>query len=208
MIAVPSSPGVAIPVYQPAGKPRGGTSRVLSFFSPRAIRSESTPIAAICRRTGTDLARCAGVTTRGTGTTGLVGEADVATGFDAEADGVTATTVSPEQPAVPTAIVANNAPTAAITVERARRGPRFSTWCRTRPLFLRSGDDAYVLRRPPHHRPQRTPAQPPADPGGWSRRRLCCHHPLPEHRPEPLQQQQGWLRPRPPTLRCRPSWSR
>src|SRR5665647_834835 len=197
MIAVPSSPGVAIPVYQPAGKPRGRTSRVLSFFSPRAIRSESTPIAAICRRTGTDLARCAGVTTRGTGTTGFVGEADV----------VTATTVSPEQPAVPTAIVANNAPTAAITVERARRGPRFSTRCRTRPLFLRSGDDAYESRRPSHHRPQRTPVHRPAGLAHRSHRRWYFHHPLPEHRPEPLQQQ-GWLRPRPPTLRCRPSWSR
>src|SRR5665647_2450617 len=56
MIAGPSSPGVGAPVYQPAGKPSGGTSMVPSACSPSSISSESTPIAGICTRTGTERA--------------------------------------------------------------------------------------------------------------------------------------------------------
>jgi hypothetical protein len=44
-------------VYQPAGKPLGGTSIDLSVRRPRGISAESTPITAIWRRTGMDLAR-------------------------------------------------------------------------------------------------------------------------------------------------------
>jgi hypothetical protein len=56
MIAGPSSPGVGPPVYQPAGKPLGGTSSDPSARKPRSISPESTPIAAIRTRTGVDLA--------------------------------------------------------------------------------------------------------------------------------------------------------
>src|SRR5674476_821993 len=54
MIAGPNSPGVGPPVYQPAGKPLGGTSSDPSARKPRSIRPESTPIAAIRTRTGVD----------------------------------------------------------------------------------------------------------------------------------------------------------
>src|SRR5665811_407426 len=56
MIAGPNSPGVGPPVYQPAGKPLGGTSSDPSARKPRSISPESTPIAAIRTRTGVDLA--------------------------------------------------------------------------------------------------------------------------------------------------------
>src|SRR5665648_472453 len=56
MIAGPSSPGVGAPVYQPAGKPPGGTAMVPSACRPSAISSESTPIAGICTRTGSERA--------------------------------------------------------------------------------------------------------------------------------------------------------
>src|SRR5450756_2087998 len=58
MTAGPSSPGVGPPLYQPAGKPLGGTSKVPSGSNPSSISSVSTPIAGICRRIGVDLDRC------------------------------------------------------------------------------------------------------------------------------------------------------
>src|SRR5664280_1339752 len=58
MMAGPTSPGVTSPVYHPAGKPLGGTCKVLSALSLRVIRAVSTPITGICSRTGTDRARC------------------------------------------------------------------------------------------------------------------------------------------------------
>src|SRR5665811_2398488 len=54
MIAGPSSPGVGAPVNHPAGKAPGGVSSVPSRNRPRAIRGESTPIAGIRSRIGTD----------------------------------------------------------------------------------------------------------------------------------------------------------
>ena len=60
----------------------------------------------------------AGVTAALTG-----GQAEGGTLLGAETDGATLATVSLEQPAVPMAIVANNAATTAITNQRARRGP-------------------------------------------------------------------------------------
>src|SRR5450756_3142262 len=73
MIAGPSSPGVGAPVYQPAGKPPGGTSIVPSACSPRSISSESTPIAGICTRTGTE--RASGVAPTQVGFAGEAGGA-------------------------------------------------------------------------------------------------------------------------------------
>jgi len=60
----------------------------------------------------------AGVTAALTG-----GRAEGGTLLGAETDGATPATVSLEQPAVPMAIVANNAATIAITDQRVRRGP-------------------------------------------------------------------------------------
>ena len=60
----------------------------------------------------------AGVTAALTG-----GRAEAGTLLGAETDGATPATVSLEQPAVPMAIVANNATTIAITDQRVRRGP-------------------------------------------------------------------------------------
>ena len=51
-------------MYQPAGKPPGGTCIDPSARRPRAIKAESTPIEAICRRTGEDLARYEALTAR------------------------------------------------------------------------------------------------------------------------------------------------
>lgn len=50
----------------------------------------------------------------------LGGQTEGATRLGAEVDGATPATVSLEQPAVPMAIVANNAATTAITNQRAR----------------------------------------------------------------------------------------
>src|SRR5659263_94229 len=127
MIAGPSSPGVGAPVYQPAGKPTGGTSIVPSAFNPSAISLESTPIAGICRRTGVDFDKCAawtagvatslGATARGTTTLG-------ATLVGVPIDGAGAAPGSLEQPTVPTAIIATRAAAATATRERVshRRG--------------------------------------------------------------------------------------
>src|SRR5674536_42226 len=73
MIAGPSSPGVGAPVYQPAGKPPGGTSIVPSACRPSSISSESTPIAGICTRTGTE--RASGVAPTQAGFAGEAGGA-------------------------------------------------------------------------------------------------------------------------------------
>ena len=127
MIAGPSSPGVGAPVYQPAGKPTGGTSIVPSAFNPSAISLESTPIAGIVTRTGTDLDRCGawtagvatslGATARGTTT---LGAALVA----AEIDRAGTAAGSLEQPTVPTPIIATRAAATTATRERVshRRG--------------------------------------------------------------------------------------
>src|SRR5450830_1697808 len=124
MIAGPSSPGVGAPVYQPAGKPTGGTSIVPSAFNPSAISLESTPIAGIVTRTGTDLDRCGawtagvatslGATARGTTT---LGAALVA----AEIDRAGTAAGSLEQPTVPTPIIATRAAASTVAVERTRR---------------------------------------------------------------------------------------
>src|ERR1019366_4879772 len=58
MMAGPVSPGVTAPVYHPAGKPLGGTCKVLSAFNPRDISAASTAIAGICTRSGTDRTSC------------------------------------------------------------------------------------------------------------------------------------------------------
>ena len=50
----PSSPGVGDPVYQPAGNPFGGTSRLPSSSSPNLINDESTPMAGIKIRVGSE----------------------------------------------------------------------------------------------------------------------------------------------------------
>src|SRR5688572_27621010 len=60
MIAGPSSPGVGAPVYQPAGKPSGGTSSEPSDCNPRSISPESTPMAGIPILTGVEAAIGAG----------------------------------------------------------------------------------------------------------------------------------------------------
>src|SRR5450631_20441 len=96
--AGPRSPGVGPPVYHPAGKPPGGTCIDPSARRPRLIRAESTPIAAICRRTGDDLDRAAtqsifsGGDGFGDDATGLV-KVDGATPAVVEAEGVTGTGV-------------------------------------------------------------------------------------------------------------------
>src|SRR5450432_397909 len=54
MMAGPSSPGVGAPVYQPAGKPEGGTSSEPSDVRPRSIKLLSTPIDGTWTRTGTE----------------------------------------------------------------------------------------------------------------------------------------------------------
>src|SRR5450756_414621 len=127
MIAGPSSPGVGAPVYQPAGKPTGGTSIVPSAFNPSAISLESTPIAGIVTRTGTDLDRCGawtagvatslGATARGTTTLG-------AALVPAEIDKAGTAAGSLEQPKVPTPIIATRAAATTATRERVshRRG--------------------------------------------------------------------------------------
>src|ERR1019366_3192576 len=120
MTAGPSSPGVGPPVYQPAGKPLGGTCSDPSARSPRSINLESTPIAAICRRTGTDLSisatltRVIGATLRGA----AMGGSEMG---GSEMGGTTATPAGPEQPAAPMVIVANRAATIT-TLERTRSG--------------------------------------------------------------------------------------
>src|ERR1035438_3181932 len=63
MTAGPSSPGVGPPVYQPAGKPPGGTCIEPSARRPSAIKVVSTPIAGICRRVGVDLLRWGALST-------------------------------------------------------------------------------------------------------------------------------------------------
>src|SRR5450759_4827385 len=118
MIAGPSSPGVGAPVNQPAGKPLGGTCMVPSAFRPRSMSLESTPIAAICRRTGTDLDRCAAATTGGlAGLDDRVGVGEDATEPDVAAGGGPAPRVWPEQPAVATAKMASRAAAPALTLE-------------------------------------------------------------------------------------------
>src|ERR1019366_3200861 len=140
MTAGPSSPGVGPPVYQPAGKPLGGTCSDPSARSPRSINLESTPIAAICRRTGTDLSisaaltRVIGATLRGAEMGG------------SEMGGATATPAGPEQPAAPMVIVANRAATIT-TLERTRSGRRLTTWHRIRLGSLRRVDDVDVRQR-------------------------------------------------------------
>jgi hypothetical protein len=83
-------------VNQPAGKPPAGTCIDPSERRPSLIREESTPIAAICRRTGADFARWSTRTSRGTragagatlvvlgtgGTFRVVAEAEGAAGAD------------------------------------------------------------------------------------------------------------------------------
>jgi hypothetical protein len=54
MTAGPSSPGVGPPLYHPAGKPPVGTCIDPSLRRPRLIKVVSTPMEAICRRTGVD----------------------------------------------------------------------------------------------------------------------------------------------------------
>ena len=146
MIAGPTCPGVGIPVYQPAGKPLGGTCMVPSAFKPRSISLESTPIAAICRRTGTDLGRFAAPTTTGEGGGGGLfgGEADDLTRVGVAAGGAPVTTVWAEQPAAPTTINASSAATPAVALKGDGRGSRFSLWCRKLAGFLRCSDDADV----------------------------------------------------------------
>src|ERR1035437_3155623 len=115
MTAGPSSPGVGPPLYQPAGKPVGGTSKVPSGSTPSSISAVSTPIAGICRRIGVDLDRCGasgvGVAT-GVGKAG-VGKAGVGVPPVARAIGGTEGATSPRgQPtptAVPTTIMATTA---------------------------------------------------------------------------------------------------
>src|SRR5665648_269888 len=115
MIAGPSSPGVGAPVYQPAGKPSGGTSMVPSACRPSSISSESTPIAGICMRTGTE--RAIGVAPTQVGFAGEAGEAGarVSTTVGRAAGGSgapgLAPVVAPGPPAVTTAATA--APTTA-----------------------------------------------------------------------------------------------
>ena len=139
-------------MYHPAGKPPGGTSIVPSFRNPRSISPESTPIAAICRWTGTDLAKCAAWAAgtdvaRGTDVACDKDVGDGSTRLVPEIDGATATPVCPEQPAVMTVIATNDATTPGITGERARGGRRFAERGRNRlpsSAFLRSSDDAGV----------------------------------------------------------------
>src|SRR5450759_4074106 len=121
MIAGPSSPGVGAPVYQPAGKPTGGTSIVPSAFNPSAISLESTPIAGICRRTGVDFDKCGAWTTSGATTGGgtALGTTTLgATLVGAPSDGAGAAPGSLEQPTAPTAM---RATASKVAVERIRR---------------------------------------------------------------------------------------
>src|SRR5665647_2738472 len=187
MIAGPSSPGVGPPVYQPAGKPPGGTSKDPSARRPSFIRVESTPIALICRRTGNDLARWAALTTCGDMELAAGGDTGLGTGGDtglgtgdggawlvAETDGATVAPVWPEQPVIVTAIVARAA-TPAITGRWARSGRELARRA-ANVVFLRSSDDADVLRRPLRYRARRIPAHRPTG-LAYCRRRWCCHHP-------------------------------
>src|SRR5450756_2033290 len=115
MTAGPSSPGVGPPLYQPAGKPLGGTSKVPSGSNPSSISSVSTPIAGICRRIGVDLDRCgaSGVgATTGVGGVGLgaagLGAAPVARAIGGT-DGATTSRGEPTPTAAPTTIMATTA---------------------------------------------------------------------------------------------------
>ena len=86
---------------------------------------ESTPIAPICSRTGTDFARWDTSATCGAGVNAdsVVGQTEGATVLGTETDRAPPATVSLEKTTVPMAIVANKAATIAVTDQRARRGP-------------------------------------------------------------------------------------
>src|SRR5665647_2150577 len=123
MTAGPSSPGVGAPVYQPAGKPSGGTSMVPSAFRPSSISSESTPIAGICTRTGTE--RASGVAPTQAGFAGEAGGAGarVSTTVGRAAGGsgapVLAPGLAPGPPAVTMAPTTASSTTASSTTARA-----------------------------------------------------------------------------------------
>jgi hypothetical protein len=102
--------GVGTPVYQPAGKPDGGTCSDPSTCNPSCISAESTPIAGMRTRTGVDLDSGAAAPEEGTRP-------------DAETDGVGAGAALLEEPAA-MAMTANRAATRATTRERVRRGCR------------------------------------------------------------------------------------
>ena len=106
---------------------------------------ESTPIAAICRRTGTDLDRCATATTGGLAALDdRVGVGEDATEPEVTAEGGPEPGVWPEQPAVATAKMASRVATPALTLTGVGRGPRFWLWCRKLAGFLRCSGDADV----------------------------------------------------------------
>src|SRR5665811_2407292 len=124
MIAGPSSPGVGAPVYQPAGKPSGGTSMVPSACRPSSISSESTPIAGICTRTGTE--RAIGVAPTQVGFAGEAGGAGArvsttTVGRTAGGSGapVLAPGLAPGPPAVTMAPTTASSTTASSTTARA-----------------------------------------------------------------------------------------
>lgn len=127
-------------MYQPAGKPPGGTSSVPSGINPRSIRAASTPITGILTRSGVDrLIASAGFTAAGVTLRAVtVGPATLGA---AAADSL-------EQPEVATPIVARRAVAAGISPRRVRRGRPKSLWWRMlvsdRPQFPAppsSGDD-------------------------------------------------------------------
>src|SRR5450631_2488148 len=126
MTAGPSSPGLGPPVYQPAGKPLGGTSIDPSVRRPRFISAESTPIEVICRRTGADLASPAAFPTRAAVGLAAGGVQDSAR-LVAETGGGAAAPLRPEQPVAPMAAVASTA-TVAIVLQRARAGLLLTRW--------------------------------------------------------------------------------
>src|SRR5450631_251946 len=153
MTAGPTSPGVGPPVYQPAGKPLGGTCKDPSARNPRSINLESTPIASICRRTGTDLSMDAAGTTRGTRAT--MGGADT--------EGATAAPVPPEQPVAPKVVIVAKRATTITSFERAECGRPFTRWHRIRLRSLRRADDVDVWQRRWSPRQQRTAAHQPTE---------------------------------------------
>src|SRR5450759_2564282 len=157
MIAGPSSPGVGAPVYQPAGKPTGGTSIVPSAFNPSAISLESTPIAGICRRTGVDFDKCGAWTTSGAtkGSGTALGTTTLGTAMvGAPIDGAGAAPRSLEQPTAPTPIIATRAAAATATRERVSHRRGLST------LWLLSFGPLRIQATAPHGEDCRT-----AEPG-------------------------------------------
>lgn len=122
-------------MYQPAGKPSGGTSIVPSPRKPRPISPESTPIAGIRTRTGVDLA--SGVTPAA-GVPALLraGSAGVRTDGVRTDDGgagsaaIDGRRVRPhrlEHPVPATAIVTSRTAAPALALDRTGRG-RLHPW--------------------------------------------------------------------------------